>query len=569
MNLEEFKLPIYYQKKSNKLNSIVINDLELIKSENNKGIYEHIFSPKTIFSENIMKHWADRYSFSEKFLKDQKYLILNIKNYSIPLDICFNEINSIYNEINDNKNFNNQYSFINIDFLKQVNQNETILQASSLYNICSPVFSLLTPFILLLVPFFLIKIQNYPITLENYIEFLKKSFGKHPLGGLFSDFNSIKVEKKIYIGCTIIFYIYQIYQNVISCINYFKNLNKIHDYLFKIKKYLEFTTQKMDEFYKISKDLKCFKKFNNILLEHTDFLKIFKNKLQNISPYTFSFNKIKELGYLLKIFYNLKNDRLYLKSLNYSFNFNGYLENISQLKINIDNDIMNFASYSNTCEFKDVYYPPLKNENPIKNSFKLDKNMIITGPNAAGKTTILKTAAINIILNQQLSCGCFKQAKLKLYEFIHSYINIPDTSGRDSLFQAEARRCKEIIDVINKNSKSKCHLCIFDELYSGTNPYEAITSAISLLEYLDSFKNINFILTTHYIDICEKLDNKSNIKNFKMNVKFNENNNFSYTYKLEKGISYIKGGTKVLKELNYPKIIVSSVKNKLEKKIKI
>ena len=60
----------------------------------------------------------------------------------------------------------------------------------------------------------------------------------------------------------------------------------------------------------------------------------------------------------------------------------------------------------------------------------------------------------NIILCQQIGCGFFDKADVKIYDFIHSYINIPDTSGRDSLFQAEARRCKEILSII-EISKTK------------------------------------------------------------------------------------------------------------------
>ena len=74
--------------------------------------------------------------------------------------------------------------------------------------------------------------------------------------------------------------------------------------------------------------------------------------------------------------------------------------------------------------------------------------MIITGPNAAGKTTLLKTTTINIILSQQWGCGFYRKCSISPYSHIHCYLNIPDTSGRDSLFQAEARRCKEILDAI-------------------------------------------------------------------------------------------------------------------------
>ena len=105
------------------------------------------------------------------------------------------------------------------------------------------------------------------------------------------------------------------------------------------------------------------------------------------------------------------------------------------------------------------------------------------GPNASGKTTILKSTLINIIFSQQVGCGVYDSAKIKPFDFLHCYLNIPDTYGRDSLFQAEARRCKEILDVI-ENTENKSHFCLFDELYSGTNPDEAILSAVSFMNYL-------------------------------------------------------------------------------------
>ena len=91
-----------------------------------------------------------------------------------------------------------------------------------------------------------------------------------------------------------------------------------------------------------------------------------------------------------------------------------------------------------------IRYFPITEKKPVKNTYNLDKHMIITGPNAAGKTTLLKTTLFNIILSQQIGYGCYKSASLVLFNNIHCYINIPDTSGRDSLFQAEARRCKDI-----------------------------------------------------------------------------------------------------------------------------
>ena len=153
-------------------------------------------------------------------------------------------------------------------------------------------------------------------------------------------------------------------------------------------------------------------------------------------------------------------------------------------------------------------------------------------------------------------CGFYDKANINLYQYIHCYLNIPDTSGRDSLFQAEARRCKEILDKINKNVTSR-HFCIFDELYSGTNPTDAVDSAFSFLSYLSKFKNLNFILTTHYVDLCEKLNKNKTIENKNMKI-IKKNNDIIYTYKLTKGICNIKGGNKILKDLGYPEEIIST-----------
>ena len=172
---------------------------------------------------------------------------------------------------------------------------------------------------------------------------------------------------------------------------------------------------------------------------------------------------------------------------------NGYIKNIISIQKHIKNKNMNYCKYidekdekdkkDKKTEFKNLYYAELlkdyNNRNScqiVKNNIKLNNNLVLTGPNASGKTTILKSTLFNIILCQQIGCGFFDEANVNIYDYIHCYINIPDTSGRDSLFQAEARQCKNILSVIEENKNSK-HLCIFDELYSGTNPEEAVQSA--------------------------------------------------------------------------------------------
>jgi DNA mismatch repair ATPase MutS len=134
------------------------------------------------------------------------------------------------------------------------------------------------------------------------------------------------------------------------------------------------------------------------------------------------------------------------------------------------------------------------------------------------------------------------------------------------------------------------HFCIFDELYSGTNPYEAIASAYGYITHLTKQDNVDFMLTTHYIQLCKlfeqqntpsesdkrvKPDEKSTesntnannannetnkIRNLHMEVADRGNCDFKYLYTLRPGISSIKGGIKVLYDLQYPESIVETTR---------
>ena len=252
-------------------------------------------------------------------------------------------------------------------------------------------------------------------------------------------------------------------------------------------------------------------------------------------------------------------DEKYNAAIEYSFGFNGYIDCIEGLQDNIKEKKIQMCEYTakgSKVKIKNNYYASLKDETPIRNDIHLKENMIITGPNASGKTTILKSVMLNIIFSQQFGCGFYESATIRPFDHIHCYLNIPDTSGRDSLFQAEARRCKEIIDCVNENKK-ETHFGIFDELYSGTNPDEAVVSATAFMEYMSKFKNVSCMLTTHYTKVCTNLNDKLRIVNMLMETSKNKlNNTINFKYQLKQGISRVRGAFNILTEMNYPKEIL-------------
>jgi DNA mismatch repair ATPase MutS len=279
-----------------------------------------------------------------------------------------------------------------------------------------------------------------------------------------------------------------------------------------------------------------------------------------------------EFGHVLKCFYDVYQDALFEDAFLYSFGFNGFTDVLEGFIDNMRENHIQFAKLKKVKKtknevhnvFKNSTYPILAKQenNSVKNTIHFDKNIIITGPNASGKTTVLKSSLINVILTQQMGAGFYESATFTPYSFIHCYLNIPDTSGRDSLFQSEARRCKDILDVVHKN-KSERHFCVFDELYSGTNPDEAVRSGFAFLSYLVKNSSVNCILTTHFTQLCKDLEDNERFQNYHMlTQKKDGSEDFNYTYLLEKGISTISGGIKVLRDLNYPSEIVKNAHRK-------
>ena len=592
-----FKLPIEYLDSSSiqLLNKNIINDLELVKTKAplNKAenvcdnaneaynLYYHVFNPKNVFEKNIINRWAKYYTNNEEFLLETQLLL---QNYNAFKKVEFNETkpedNIIYTKcesiIYDN-GFINNYQYIDIPLLSNLNNNSLCLQTLSIYNLSSPVFSLLIPILFLLLPFFIIKLQGHKITFGLYFDHLKTVFSNHIIGQLFSSFSNTNFTNKIYLLFSFGFYIFQMYLNFTSCIKYFTNIKFIHETLYSIKHYITNTLNKYKNFLKYSQTLKNYKSFNDAINTNISIFTYYLDELNKITPYALSITKLVELGQLMKCFYCLNKNENIINSLYFSFGFNGYLKNLETLQNFINTKVMNYCNYNNAkpTSFDNAYFAnlniidkceetcttikPIKTSKCkiVKNSYTLDKNIIITGPNASGKTTLLKSTLFNIILSQQIGCGFYNSASVKIYDYIHCYINIPDTGGRDSLYQAEARQCKSILEAIENNS-NKNHFCVFDELYSGTNPDEAIDSAYGYLNYLNKFNNIDYVLTTHYIKLCKKLNKQNN--NFYMKVN-NNAKDFEYTYKIKKGISKVKGAMKVLQDLNYPENIITNMKN--------
>jgi hypothetical protein len=566
---EFFKLPIYYNDKKVKLKNNIIDDLELVKTVDASGcdpIYNYFFNSDNELSQKLITQMSQYYTTDISFLAETQQLLKTYKkidNKYVNYSPNYTNILEIWDEIKAETDFKEKYYYVDWEILNFLNKSEHFLQFMSLYNLASPVISLFVPIIILIIPFFVIRMKGLNLTVSEYVDVLKILAESHAIGKLFTKFSEVSANEKVYMLISAAFYIFSIYQNITVCVKFNNNMIKIHKYFTEINTYLEFTIQSIDNYLSYSTDLISHTDFNKILREKKDILLNLKLKISAISEYKITnFRKIHEIGHVLKYFYELHDDKVYNDALMYSFGFNGYIDCLEGLISNIKERKINYAQFTNENKktiFKKSYYASLINNNPVKNTVKLKKNLIITGPNASGKTTILKSTLINIIFTQQFGCGFYESAKINPFKYIHCYINIPDTSGRDSLFQAEARRCKEILDIVNLNKNDK-HFCIFDEIYSGTNPDEAVISATAFMEYLIKNKNVSCLLTTHFLKVAKKLKKNTSILNQQM-FTTKTNNKIIYSYILKEGISEVKGGINVLCDMNYPQEIIDKTIN--------
>lgn len=538
----QFELPM---PSSVELDDSISNDLGLA------DMYRNILKSNTCFGERTLDRWTKRCTADVRFLEETQRLLRT----ELPkIDHDCSAVEAIHQtERNEEgeEGFHSKYQYIDWEPLMFLNKNRTALQWMSLYSMTSPILSLCLPIICLIIPFFVIRMKGITITLGSYIEVLQTVLKQHQLGQLFA-LSTATWDKRIYILMSVGFYVLGIYQNARTCARFYKNMTTVHHELITMRNHVHATIQYIDRFNACAGECRSYTDMLETLGVVRGRLIQYREKLDDISPEVWSSSKMFEIGHVMACFYELHHDAELRNLLEYTFDLCGYLDNLYAAKSAVDEGRIGPCMFTNK---KSKFYGAYLPGNSVTNTYSVTKHTLITGPNAAGKTTLLKATLFNIILSQQFGYGCYQRASLRPYHYIHCYLNIPDTNGRDSLFQAEARRCKDIIDSVMRSDLTQRHFCVFDELYSGTNPYEAVGSAVAFLKYLNQYPNVTFMLTTHFIDLCEKLDRNSCFRNRHMCVRMVDGE-FRYLYKISNGISRIKGGVKVLKELKYPHSVI-------------
>lgn len=206
---------------------------------------------------------------------------------------------------------------------------------------------------------------------------------------------------------------------------------------------------------------------------------------------------------------------------------------------------------------KEIKHPLIKN--CIANDINLsEKSLLLTGSNMSGKTTFIRTIAINSILAQTLNI-CFAKEFVAPFIKVYSSIRISDDLLDDtSYYLKEVLIIKELIEASNDE-----HPCLFilDEIFKGTNTVERISGGKAILSFLNK-KNHIVLVSTHDIELTDLLV-KENYELFHFS-EFIENEQLIFDHKLKEGKLKTRNAIKILELYKYPtKIIADARKTEL------
>ena len=222
--------------------------------------------------------------------------------------------------------------------------------------------------------------------------------------------------------------------------------------------------------------------------------------------------------------------------------------------------------YSNETLLWDAKNPILKDDQ-ISNPINLNKNIIVTGPNAGGKTTYVKTVLANVILGQTIGITYSLRSKMILYDTINSFMRVSDILGTRSYFEAEAEYCLNMINkAVDISMQNKRGLFLMDEPMHSTPPTEGMATAYAVIEYLSKLDGITLIITTHFHRLV-KLEELYPEKFINLSVDaIPHNNKYIFPYKIKRGFSYLCIAIELLDIKEFPPIIIDNaikMKNKI------
>ena len=500
-----------------------------------------ILDGSKILLNNIIKNPINN---KELLLKRQNSYFLDYDDDSFDiLKEYENDILWIY-KLNEEINNDNAINilFPTSIFWKLINEYEYLLDSYHIYRILFiPLSALFYPLTAFFAPYYYVKkYLKFDISVYSYFSVIKNFFSI-----FFQNTGNFKynIFKFIVFCLYILLYLYSIYQNF-----------EFSYMLYKTKKVLHKKMQGVINF--INESNKIINYFNNNIGNVNNLISCYVTSDINYNI----INITNTMTNIYKFWKNKNNIKDIIDNLLITIYTLDIINQISKTKFNLN---YSFPQYNNQITQIWNMKNPLLSDMQISNPLSLNKNIIITGPNAAGKTTYVKSLLSNIILSQTIGLTYSNKSLIKIYDCIYSFMRINDELGSKSYFEAEAELCAKMINKsIDIQNLNKSGIFFMDEPMHSTPPIEGISTAYAVCEKIGTNTNVDLLITTHFFKLTT-LENTYpyNFINLSVNAIHNIDNTFTFPYKIKKGSSNQCIAIELLDKKNFPEDVINSAKN--------
>lgn len=201
------------------------------------------------------------------------------------------------------------------------------------------------------------------------------------------------------------------------------------------------------------------------------------------------------------------------------------------------------------------YHPLLSR--PVKNGINAERGVLLTGSNASGKSTFLKTVAINTVFAQTIHTCTADSFQSAFYQVYSSMALKDDLGSGESYYIVEIKALKRILDAAKEGGKV---LCFVDEVLRGTNTVERIAASTQILKSLRG-SNILCFAATHDIELTRLLEEEYDNYHFSEEVR---DGDVMFDYKLQEGRATTRNAIRLLELMGYDKEIIEKAHRQAE-----
>lgn len=208
-----------------------------------------------------------------------------------------------------------------------------------------------------------------------------------------------------------------------------------------------------------------------------------------------------------------------------------------------------YKSEKSKLEVKDIYHPMIKD--PIANSITAEGGVLLTGSNASGKSTFLKSVAVNAIFAQTIYTCPAHQYRAPYMKVMTSMSLRDDIANNESYYIVEIKSIRRIME---EGKKGVPMLCMVDEVLRGTNTIERIAASSSILYSLNQDKILAFA-ATHDIELTHILEECYTNYHFEEEI---IGKDVVFSYLLKDGRAYTRNAIALLNMMGYDKTIIDA-----------